>query len=144
MIIFSRIILIFNILIILLLSGCSKNIIRDNLSDIAATGASATCTLINPVVGFVCGSATGALVNSVTPPEDNVDLTDIPEEQRAEVLKNQQMWKMIESLGVWAIGGIAAFFIIPLIIGYVMPNRRQRKLERIAFDRDDIKATDLE
>ena len=133
-----------SILIILFLSGCSQKIFKDNISDIAATGASATCTLINPVVGFVCGAATGVVVNNAIPIDEGPNLSEIPEEQRAEVLKNQQMWKMIESLGVWAIGGIAAFFIIPLIIGYVMPNRRQRKLERIAFDRDDIKATDLE
>jgi hypothetical protein len=133
-----------SILIILFLSGCSQKIFKDNISDVAATGASATCTLINPVVGFVCGAATGIVVNNAIPIDESPDLSEIPEEQRAEVLKNQQMWKMIESLGVWAIGGIAAFFIIPLVIGYVMPNRRQRKLERIAFDRDDIKATDLE
>lgn len=133
-----------SILIILFLSGCSQKIFKDNISDVAATGASATCTLINPVVGFICGAATGIVVNNAIPVDESPDLSEIPEEQRAEVLKNQQMWKMIESLGVWAIGGIAAFFIIPLVIGYVMPNRRQRKLERIAFDRDDIKATDLE
>jgi len=135
--------LIVSIAVIFLL-GCSSNAIKDNISDISATTATATCTLINPVVGIVCGTATGAIVNSVTPIEEKLDLSEIPEEQRAEVLKNQQMWKMIESLGMWAIAGIAAFFIIPLIIGYFMPNRRQRKLERIAFDRDDIKATDLE
>jgi len=140
----SKFSVIASILIILFLSGCSQKILKDNISDVAATGASATCTLINPVVGFICGAATGIVVNNAIPADESPDLSEIPEEQRAEVLKNQQMWKMIESLGVWAIGGIAAFFIIPLVIGYVMPNRRQRKLERIAFDRDDIKATDLE
>jgi len=140
----SKFSFIVSILVIIFLSGCSQKIIRDNISDIAASGASATCTLINPIVGFVCGAATGVIVNDALPPADGPDLSEIPEAQRAEVLKNQQMWAMVESLGVWIIAIIGSFFMLPLLLGYLMPNKRQRKLEKLAFNNPNIKSTDLE
>ena len=99
----------------LLLSGC-------NLAHLAQSGSAAslgslTGTLVtggNPV-----GAAVGAGVATVTveildPLEVNRDdITKVPEEDRAAVLKNRDMWLAIESLGLWVLGIFVLIWLIP-------------------------------
>ena len=94
-----RIILCFCLLI---LSGC-------NFAHLAQSGGSASVgALVGGLTGNPVGAAVGAGVATVgveilDPLETNKDkITDIPEEDRAEVLKNRQLWMTIESLGWYA------------------------------------------
>ena len=69
--------------------------------------------------GTPLGSAVGAGVATVAveildPLETNRDdITNIPEEDRADVLKNRDMWLAIESLGYWVIGIFVLIWLIP-------------------------------
>ena len=103
----------------LLLSGC-------NFAHLAQSGSAATIgSLAGTLVtgGTPLGSAVGAGVATVTveildPLEVNRESTtdileSIPEEDRAAVLKNKQIWHAVESLGMWALGIFVLFWLIP-------------------------------
>ena len=137
-----------------LLVSCGTNISRDGLiSTAASTSASVlTTTVAGPALGAIVGAAAGVAADVATkPPQQIIDLSEIPVEDRASLLKHQQIWMALEYLGVWVIGvGAFVLFILPLIAGYLMPNGRQRKTHRemvqmkeALFNRSDITTRDL-
>ena len=130
------------------LSGCLSNI---SFSDLATTGGATIGAGVSTAAGLaplpviastVVGAGTGAIL--VAEPESTVDILEaLLEEERVEALKNQQMWEAIESLGWYAVLGIVAFFLIPWLIGYLMPNGKQRKMHKMMFDNPKINMKDL-
>ena len=98
----------------LLLSGC-------NFAHLAQSGSAATVGSLagTLVTGSSLGSAAGAGIATVAveildPLEVNRDdITKVPEEDRAAVLKNRDMWLAIESLGLWVLGIFVLIWLIP-------------------------------
>ncbi len=120
----------------------------------AVIGATATAVLGLPPLGVAAGATVGAAVPAVIIPDTeqtiNDVIKDVPEEERASVLKAHAIWEAVESLGKWVIAVVAGFFFIPMIIGYFLPNGKQRrqkkemiKIKEMLFDREDIKMKDI-
>ena len=120
-------------------TGCLSNF---SLSDAATgggaiLGAAASVATGLPIAAVVTSTAVGATAGSalVGQKESTLDVLEaLPEEERASALKNQNMWEAIEGLGWYAMLGILGFFLIPMLIGYVLPNGKQRKMERDMFN----------
>ncbi len=137
------------ILSMTLLTGCLGS--RVDLSDIATgtgavVGAAATAATGLPPIATVAGALGGATAGAVLvdEPESTADtISKLPEEERAAALKWLAVWDTVKSLGFYAIGAVLAFFLIPLLIGYFLPNGQHRKLKRMAFDNEDIKMKDI-
>ena len=130
-------------------SGCLGNFGLNDLATgggaVAGAGLGAALSLepTLAVTSTVIGAIAGAAV--VGPQETTiVDVIDsVPEEERADVLKAHDMWAAVESLGFWIIAAVLAFFLLPLVVGYFLPNGRERKMKAMLFDHPDIKMKDL-
>ena len=79
------------------------------------------------------------------PQEESVvdQLAAVPEEERADALRTLTIINTIKELGYWAIAAVLAFFLIPLLVGYFIPRRSERKMKEMLFDNPDIKMRDL-
>ena len=121
----------------LLLSGCSAIQFDELASTGAASGAAVATSLVtaNPVIIGATAATAGVATSAVTPKSgDGVDLNLVPEEQRAGVAKYQATLDLVKQFGWWIGLGLAAWFFVPLLIGYFLPNGKQRKLQRDAFN----------
>ena len=120
-----------------LLSGCSTIQFDELASTGAAAGAAVGTAVVttNPALIGAAALTAGAATSVVTQPSgDGIDLNLVPEEKRAGVAKYQATLDLIKEFGVWIGIGLAAWFFVPLLIGYFLPNGRQRKLHRDAFN----------
>ena len=134
------------------LSGCFASLSQDGiLSTVSSASAAALATAVaGPVVGVSVGLAAGVATDAATE-TTGVDLTEIPEEDRADVLKHGQVWMALEHLGIWIIGvGAAVIFVLPLIAGYLIPNGKQRRnhkemirMKEVLFDNPNVKMQDF-
>ena len=123
----------------LFLSGCLGNFTNSGLSASAVSAVSAVGATVlsgNPIVGIAVGSAAGAATDAVVEePTTTTDISDLTPEDQATYLNKSLMWSAIETLGGYTIAAIlAGLTIVPAIIGYFLPNSRQRKLEKRAFN----------
>ena len=115
----------------------------------AITGSSTAATVLGttlggPTVGAVVGVVSGLVVDGVIDEDTLTDqIESLPVEARSKVLKAHFFWMAIEKLGMWIILAVLGFFLIPLLIGYLIPNRRQRKLEQMAFNDPKITHKDV-
>ena len=86
-------------------------------STAASTTAAVVGTAVGgPIVGVVAGGAAGVAADILTPSTTETEtevIETIPEEQRADVLKNRDIWMAIETLGVWIIVAFGAAWILP-------------------------------
>ena len=130
-------------------SGCLGNFSLSDLATgggaVAGAGVSAALSLepTLAVTSTVVGAIAGAAV--VGEPEESVadQLAAIPEEERADALKWITVWETIRSLGYYAIAAVLAFFLLPLLIGYFIPRRSERKMKAMLFDDPNVKMRDL-
>ena len=135
-----------------MLTGCLGNISKDGLiSTLSSASVGVLGTAVGgPIVGVVAGVVAGVVSDAATEPA-GADLTVIPEADRADVLKHQQVWMALEHLGVWIIGvGAFVIFILPLIAGYLIPNGKQRRnhkemirMKEVLFDNPNVKMQDF-
>ena len=135
------------------LSGCFASLSQDGiLSTVSSASAAAVGTAVGgPIVGVTVGLAAGVATDAAIVPNDKVDLSEIPEEDRAAVLKHGQVWMALEHLGVWIIGlGAFIIFILPLIAGYLIPNGKQRRnhkemvrMKEVLFDNPNVSMQDF-
>lgn len=101
----------------LFLSGCNLAHLTQDVG-LASSGAIIGSTVSGPV-GAASGAAIGSVVSTVLDPLNTQEetttevLNTIPEEDRAKVLKNQQMWETVESLGMWSLLIFVLFWLIP-------------------------------
>jgi len=123
--------------LVLLLSGCAH--LRDNISDAAGvvTGVATTAATGNVYAGLAVGGATSAGVNLVTQPEESVAdvIEQLPEEERAKVLKHEQTWEAVEELGMVLI--VAAAFVLIVLLWLPPPQtwfRRRNHAETNTTD----------
>ena len=132
------------------LTGCLGS--RIDLSDLSTTaaatvGAGTAVAVGLPTVPVVTVTALSAVAGAALVDEPETSVVDaidlVPEEERAGVLKAHEMWAAVESLGYWIIVAVLAFFLLPLLVGYILPNGKQRKMQRMMFDNPDIKHKDL-
>ena len=136
-------------LMTLTLSGCLGNFSLSDLATgggaVAGAGVSAALSLepTLAVTSTVVGAIAGAAVVGEQE-ETIVDVIDsVPEEQRADVLKAHSMWEAIESLGWWIVMAVLAFFLLPLLVGYFIPRRSERKMKQMLFDDPNYTSRDL-
>lgn len=134
--------------VMILLTGCLG---RASLSDLSTgTGAVITAgaaTAVGlPATAVAASTALGATAGAVLveEPETTADaLEKLPEEERASALKWKVFWEFIESLGYYAFLIVAGLIFIPMLMGYFMPNGKQRKMQRMMFDDPKIKSKDM-
>ena len=130
-------------------SGCLGNFSLSDLATgggaVAGAGISAalslepTLAVTSTVIGAIAGAAVvDERVESVVD-----QLAAIPEEERADALKWIAVWDTIRSLGYWAIGAVLAFFLLPLLIGYFIPRRSEKRMKAMLFDDPKVKMKDL-
>ena len=130
-------------------SGCLGNFSLSDLATgggaVAGAGVSAALSLepTLAVTSTVIGAIAGAAV--VGPQEESVvdQLAAVPEEERADALRTLTIINTIKELGYWAIAAVLAFFLIPLLVGYFIPRRSERKMKEALFDNPDIRMKDL-
>jgi len=142
-----------NILILLstmtLLSGCLGGLSGTNYlknistSDLATTagaviGAGAGSAVGLPLGGTIFTTVTGAGAGAalVGEPESTLkdELDALPEDERAEAFKYASRWDAIEDIFMYIVAAGAAMMIIPMVLGYLIPRRREKHLERMLFD----------
>ena len=124
-------------LLSLSLAGCSTIQFDELASTGAAAGAAVGTAVVttNPALIGAAALTAGAATSVVTEPSgDGIDLNLVPEEKRAGVAKYQATLDLIKEFGVWIGLGLVAWFFVPLIIGYFLPNGKQRKLHKDAFN----------
>ena len=130
-------------------SGCLGNFGLNDLATgggaVAGAGLGAALSLepTLAVTSTVIGAIAGAAV--VGPQEESVvdQLAAVPEEERADALRTLTLLNTIKDLGYWAIMAVLAFFLIPLLVGYFIPRRSEKKMRDLMFDHPDIKMKDL-
>ena len=128
------------------LAGCLGNFTTSGLGSTAAsvTASALGATIGGPFIGAAAGLAAGVATDAAIAPTNAYEaISSLPEEERASALKAQYLWSTIENLGYWVIVGLVAFFSLPMLVGYFLPNGRQRKLEKLAFDNPNMKSEDL-
>ena len=94
------------------------------------------------------GAAGGAA--SYKEPDEVVNLADIPEEDRAAVVKVEYWSEFLTASWKWLVGGFLAWSFLPMVIGYYIPNGKQRRQKRemiqmkeALFDNPNITMKDL-
>ena len=119
---------------LLLLSGCSANQLRDNISDATGVTAGVVATAVtgNPLVGAAVGGGTSVAVNTVTQPEV-VDIAQVTNVHQEEVAEAQIQADLIESLGtkgiLGVIGGFIIYTLLTWFIGRITPRRSEIRLQ---------------
>ena len=142
--------------LMMLLSGCLGS--RVDFSDLG-TGAGAViaagvATSVGlPPLATIATTAIGATAGAVLvdEPESVVDqLEALPEEDRAQYAQWLSVIELLRSLGYYAIGAVLAFFLLPMLLGYFIPNGKQRRQKRemiqmkeALFDNPNITMKDL-
>ena len=127
-------------------SGINSTFQSLTANTTASVAGVATSVLTgSPLAGIAIGAGAGVAATEILPPSDTFadTLEAIPEEERAAVLKNHDMWAAVESLGYYALLGVLAFILLPLIVGYVLPNRKQKRMERMLFDDPNYSMRDM-
>lgn len=124
------------LLVCFLLAGCGNFSLSDLSTGAGSVvGAGAASLLSSDPLLVVGGAAVGAIGGSAAIGESTQTAIDhiqeLPEEDRAAALRWISVWDTIRDLGYWSIFATLAFFLIPMVIGYVLPNGRQRKLEKM-------------
>lgn len=105
------------LILILFLSGCNLAHLTQDVG-LSSSGAVIGSIASGPV-GAASGAAIGSVVSTVLDPlntqvESTTEVLEaIPEEDRAKVLKNRDMWETIESLGWYAGLIFVLFWLIP-------------------------------
>ena len=136
-------------LMTLMLSGCLGNFSLSDLATgggaVAGAGLSAALSL-EPTLA-VTSTVVGAIAGAAVVGEQETTIVDaiesVPEEERADVLKAHSMWEAIESLGWWIVMAVLAFFLLPLLVGYFIPRRSERKMKQMLFDDPNYTSRDL-
>ena len=136
-------------LMTLTLSGCLGNFSLSDLATgggaVAGAGLSAALSL-EPTLA-VTSTVVGAIAGAAVVGEQETTIVDaiesVPEEERADVLKAHSMWEAIESLGWWIVMAVLAFFLLPLIVGYFIPRRSERRMKQMLFDDPNYTSRDL-
>lgn len=130
-----------NVLVMLVLCGtvtaCSSIQFDELASSGAAAGAAVGTAVVttNPVLIGAAAVTAGVATSAATPASgDGIDLNLVPEEKRAGVAKYQATLDLIKQFGWWIALGLGAWFFVPLIIGYFIPNGKHRKLHKDAFN----------
>ena len=134
----------------LLVSACSGRI---NLSDGVTAGSSTLGALVSSAVGLppagVAAVTLASGVGGATLVDNNVKETigevcaAVPNDMRVECVKEQAFIRAIKDWGLYAIYATLGFFIITFMVGYFLPNGKQRRLMKKAIDHPDIKSTDI-
>ena len=125
----------YRILIVLMaLSGCSTGAIKSSLLTGAATSAAVGVTsMVAPgvVIPSVVGGSTAALASAITTPKSE------PTNVTAETVVNKapdNMWSLLQKLteigGIGLLLFIGATYLLPLILGYLIPNGFERKKKK--------------
>ena len=110
----------------------------------AASGT--TAILGGSAVGVASVGAMGLAADYLVNEDSDVVVTTLealPEAQRGAYLKSMNFWNAFRDLGYFGIGAVFLFFLIPYLMGYLIPTKRRRKLERWAYNNPDIKHEDL-
>ena len=121
------------------LSGCLGNFTTSGLNATMTSTAAAVGTTVltgNPMLGMTAGAAAGAATDAIIKePSKCADISDLSDADKADYLNKSLIWGVLEKLGTYTIIAVlAGLTIIPAIIGYFLPNGRQRKLEKRAFN----------
>ena len=116
------------------LSGCSTGAIKSSLLTGAATSAAVGVTsMVAPgvVIPSVVGGSTAALASAITTPKSE------PTNVTAETVVNKapdNMWSLLQKLteigGIGLLLFIGATYLLPLILGYLIPNGFERKKKK--------------
>ena len=130
-------------------SGCLGNFSLSDLATgggaVAGAGLSAALSL-EPTLAITT-TALGAIAGAAVVDERVESVVDqlaaIPEEERADSLRTLTIINTIKELGFWAIAAVLAFFLIPLLIGYFIPRRSEKRMKAMLFDNPDVKMKDL-
>ena len=98
----------------------------ESLITTVTTVIKVTIIAVGAYVGAQVGGPTGAVIGAGVPAvtievleplnteETTTEILEVvPEADRANVLKNQQMWETIESLGYWSLLVFVLFWLIP-------------------------------
>ena len=127
----------------LIMTGCSSLNLKDNLSDVGATGATLGCAVLtggNVPLCATVGVGTGVTINTVTGEPEGVDLAQVTNVHQEEVAKAQVKADTVESLGEYGIVGAIAAFIFYTIFTWWIGARRKRPEEYAA----EAKAYEME
>ena len=122
------------LLVCLTFTACS----RLNLSDLVATGGATAGAALASAVGLpvggvaavtaVSGVSAGALVDNHTTETIGEVCSQVPDEMKADCVKDQTLLRTIKDWGMYAIYAVLAFFVITFAVGYFLPNGQHRKL----------------
>lgn len=133
----------------LFLTGCSRVDFSDLVTS-AGAGLTATASAaagLPPVATGILTTAgavgAGALVEDQTTETIGEVCAQVPDEMKADCVKDQTLLRTIKDWGEYAIYAILAFFVITFAIGYFIPNGQHRKLKKRMFDDPKIKHTDM-
>lgn len=127
------------ILIALLLSGCLNT--KGIFTTGSSTGAAVVGTAVGgPVLGAAAG-VTAGITTEVLVEEPVVvrDISDLPPEEQASIIKTEQWVMFFTTFWKWIVGGVLAWFFFPLIIGYLIPNGRQRMMQKDMDKRNKLR-----
>ena len=126
------------------LNGCA-NISKTGIaSSVVASGT--TALLGVNAVGIASVGAMGLAADYLVNEDNEISVSTLealPIEERGAYLKSMAFWNALKDLGYFGIGAIFLFFLIPYLIGYFIPTKRRRRLERAVFDHPEIKSEDL-
>ena len=122
----------------LIVSGCAGKSFSDYLPTAAgAVGAAAGAAVCGPACAAT-GSAIAGATTETAIPEPVRQLSDNPE-----VAQSQLKYEAIEDIAYYLIAGFVIFCLALILIGRLIPNGKQRRLERLMFDDPNYKQDDL-
>ena len=123
-----------------ILTGCSSLNLRDNLSDVGATGATIGCSILtggNVPLCATVGVGTGVTINTVTGEPEEIKLEQVTNVHQEEVAKTSLWTEAVKSLGIYGtIGAIVFFGILPIITGWLGVRRPRREEHEAKAQRD--------
>ena len=137
------------LLIIFLVSGCSRFSVSDLATGVgaasgatlaSAVGAGVPATVALTTVGAVGGA--GIVEEKVAESIGEVCST-VPDEMKADCIKDQTIVRAVKAWGLYAIYAALGVFILTFAAGYFLPNGKQRKMHKKLFDSPIMKMDDM-
>jgi hypothetical protein len=115
-------------------------------STITSTVAAVLGTAVGgPVAGAAAGLAAGATTDATIAPSDKgeIDVSTLPPAQQVEIAKHMEWTELLIKFWQYFLVAGLAWFFIPMLIGYFIPRKSERKMKEMMFDNPDIKMKDL-
>ena len=128
----------------LALSSCASLQHSLPVSGAAAVGAG-VCAAggLEPTITAVCAGAAALGTEVAIPAKQQPSLGEVTTPEQRDAFIAQQRYNAVEDIAHWIIGGVVLIIIFLIYIGRMMPNARQKRLERMAFNNPDCNWEDL-